>query len=153
MFYFLSLLVQIILLFLHNKEFPSFSSMVVPRSGKLCGSSIVEGANAVVWWSGGSACCHALGLEGVHVYSHAIIPSLDTPSRVHKCVQVVRVMTPPMVGPTWPRVRSTLGSDCLPTLSQGTASLRLAYGLTSYCLHCYRAHPMSRDWGCTSTYC
>ena len=32
-------------------------------------------------------------------------------------------MTPPMVGSTWPRVRSTLGSDCLPTLSQGTASL------------------------------
>ena len=55
-------------------------------------------------------------------------------------------MTPPILGPTWPRVRSTLGSDCLPALSQGTASLRLAYGLTSYCLHCYRAHPMSRDW-------
>ena len=35
------------------------------------------------------------------------------------------VMTPPMVGSTWPRVRSTLGSDCLPTLSQGTASLHL----------------------------
>ena len=32
------------------------------------------------------------------------------------------VTTPPMVGPTWPRVRSALGSDCLPTLSQGTAS-------------------------------
>ena len=31
------------------------------------------------------------------------------------------VMTPPMVGSTWPRVRSTLESDCLPALSQGTA--------------------------------
>ena len=34
-------------------------------------------------------------------------------------------MTPPMVGSTWPRVRSTLGSDCLPTLSQGTVSFCL----------------------------
>ena len=42
------------------------------------------------------------------------------------------VTTPPMVGPTWPRVRSTLGSDCLPALSQGTASPRLAYGLTDF---------------------
>ena len=41
------------------------------------------------------------------------------------------VTTPPMVGPTWPRVRFTLGSDCPPVLSQGTASLRLDYGLTS----------------------
>ena len=24
-------------------------------------------------------------------------------------------------------------------------------GLTIRYLHCYRAHPMSRDWGCTST--
>ena len=35
------------------------------------------------------------------------------------------VMTPPMVGSTWSRVRSTLESDCLPALSQGTVSLRL----------------------------
>ena len=35
------------------------------------------------------------------------------------------VMTPPMVGSTWPRVCSTLESDCLPALSQGTASFRL----------------------------
>ena len=34
-------------------------------------------------------------------------------------------MAPPMVGSTWPRVRSTLGSDCLPTLSRGTALLHL----------------------------
>ena len=60
------------------------------------------------------------------------------------------VTTPPMVGPTWPRVRSILGSDCLPALSQGTALLRLDCGLISHCLHCYRAHPMSRDWGCIS---
>ena len=36
------------------------------------------------------------------------------------------VMTPPMVGSTWPRVRLTLGSDCLPALSQGTASFYLS---------------------------
>ena len=35
--------------------------------------------------------------------------------------QGLLVMTPPMVGSTWPRVRSTLESDCLPALSQGTA--------------------------------
>ena len=35
------------------------------------------------------------------------------------------VTTPPMVGSTWPRVRSTLESDCLPALSQETASFRL----------------------------
>ena len=38
-------------------------------------------------------------------------------------------MTPPMVGSTWPRVRSTLGSDCLPALSQGTASRYLCMNL------------------------
>ena len=31
------------------------------------------------------------------------------------------VKAPPMVGPTWTRVRLTLGSDCFPTLFQGTA--------------------------------
>ena len=39
------------------------------------------------------------------------------------------VMTPPMVGSTWLRVRSTLESDCLPTLSQGTALLCLVVDL------------------------
>ena len=39
------------------------------------------------------------------------------------------VMTPLMVGSTWPRVRSTLGSDCLPALSQGTALLCLVVDL------------------------
>ena len=34
-----------------------------------------------------------------------------------------------MVGSTWPRVRSTLESDCLPALSQGTASLCLVVDL------------------------
>ena len=38
-------------------------------------------------------------------------------------------MTPPMVGFTWPRVRSTLGSDCFPALSQGTALLCLVVDL------------------------
>ena len=37
----------------------------------------------------------------------------------------VGVMTPPMVGSTWPRVCSTLELDCLPALSQGTVLLRL----------------------------
>ena len=36
---------------------------------------------------------------------------------------------PPMVGSTWPRVRSTLGSDCSPTLSQGAALLCLVVDL------------------------
>ena len=35
------------------------------------------------------------------------------------------VMTPLMVGSTWPRVRSTLESDCLPALFQGTVLFRL----------------------------
>ena len=39
--------------------------------------------------------------------------------------QITVVMTPPMVGSTWLRVRSTLESDCLPALSQGTASFCL----------------------------
>ena len=34
-----------------------------------------------------------------------------------------------MVGSTWLRVRSTLESDCLPALSQGTALLRLVVDL------------------------
>ena len=36
---------------------------------------------------------------------------------------------PPMVGSTWPRVRSTLESNCSPALSQGAASLRLVVDL------------------------
>ena len=40
--------------------------------------------------------------------------------------QKYSVTTPPMVGSTWLRVRSTLESDCLPVLFQGTASFRLA---------------------------
>ena len=39
------------------------------------------------------------------------------------------VTTPPMVGSTWLRVRSTLESDCLPMLSQGTALLCLVVDL------------------------
>ena len=34
-----------------------------------------------------------------------------------------------MVGSTWPRVRTTLELDCLPMLSQGTASLHLVVDL------------------------
>ena len=34
-----------------------------------------------------------------------------------------------MVGSTWPRVRSTLESDCFPALSQGTVSLCLVVDL------------------------
>ena len=40
-----------------------------------------------------------------------------------------------MVGPTWTRVRFTLGSDCLPALSQGTASLLPHVSWTAYCSH------------------
>ena len=39
------------------------------------------------------------------------------------------VTTPPMVGSTWPRVHSTLESDCLPALSQGAALLCLVVDL------------------------
>ena len=44
-------------------------------------------------------------------------PLLSTPIR---CCHA-----PPMVGSTWPRVRFTLESDCLPSLSQGTVLLCL----------------------------
>ena len=63
---------------------------------------------------------------------------------------LVDVMAPPMVGSTWPRVRSTLGSDCLPALSQGTASLRLVMDLLIVIFPSLRAHvqcPMSGDLG------
>ena len=43
-------------------------------------------------------------------------------------------MTPAMVGSTWPRVRSTLVSDCLPALSQGTISPYLLMDLFDRCL-------------------
>ena len=66
------------------------------------------------------------------------------------------VTTPPMVGPTWPRVRSPLGSDCLPALSQGTFSIYLFTDLFDRYLGFLRAHvrcPMSGDLGgCTSTF-
>ena len=38
---------------------------------------------------------------------------------------MISVTTPPMVGSTWPRVHSTLESDCLPALFQGTALFHL----------------------------
>ena len=43
------------------------------------------------------------------------------------------VKAPPMVGPTWTRVRLTLGLDCLPTLCQGTVSFLIP---TLCFLHC-----------------
>ena len=59
------------------------------------------------------------------------------------------VKAPPMVGPTWTRVRLTLGLDCLPTLFQGTASL----GLHTLCfLHCPLVYVRClMIQGCTST--
>ena len=45
------------------------------------------------------------------------------------------VKAPPMVGPTWTRVRLTLGSDCLPTLFQGTALPLSRVSWTAYCSH------------------
>ena len=76
--------------------------------------------------------------------------SVEGEAQVERQNTVVGVMTPPMVGSTWPRVRSTLESECLPALSQGTASFLSHCGLTARYLHCRRAYPMSRDWGCTS---
>ena len=61
-----------------------------------------------------------------HCHSFTDLHSLMT---LASCLGVMRVtmsvMTPPMVGSTWSRVRSTLESDCLPALFQGTASFRL----------------------------
>ena len=42
-----------------------------------------------------------------------------------------------MVGPTWTRVRLTLGSDCLPALSQGTTSCLPCVPWTAYCSHAH----------------
>ena len=53
------------------------------------------------------------------VTAYVYLPILSTPI----------VMTPLMVGSTWPRVRLTLESDCFPTLYQGTASLCLVVDL------------------------
>ena len=53
-------------------------------------------------------------------------------TRNHNQVQLnaIAVKAPPMVGPTWTRVRLTLGSDCFPALFQGTAlSLPVLRGL------------------------
>ena len=55
-----------------------------------------------------------------------------------------------MVGPTWPRVRSSLGLDCLPALSQGTFSIYLVTDLFDRYLGFLCAHvrcPMSGDLG------
>ena len=62
------------------------------------------------------------------------------------------VVTPPMVGSTWSRVRSTLESDCLPALYQGTTSFRLVVDwlLITFIV---AAHIWCLViWGCTSTY-
>ena len=56
------------------------------------------------------------------------------------------VKAPPMVGPTWTRVRLTLGSDCFPALFQGTAlSLPRALG-TVYFFIFFEFHLHAR-WG------
>ena len=48
------------------------------------------------------------------------------------------VKAPPMVGPTWTRVRLTLGSNCSPSLFQGTALLCLPlYAFLIDCLHMF----------------
>ena len=55
-----------------------------------------------------------------------------------------------MVGPTWMRVRFTLGLDCLPTVSQGTTLLLPHVSWTADCSH---VHDLM-IWviqGCTST--
>ena len=60
------------------------------------------------------------------------------------------VKAPPMVGPTWTRVRFTLGSDCLPTLSQGTALPWPHVSWSVYCSHA-RDSMIRVIQGCTST--
>ena len=58
------------------------------------------------------------------------------------------VKAPPMVGPTWRRVRLTLGSDCLPVVVPGDHLASLSYSM----LHCLLTDvrcPMIQ--GCTST--
>ena len=45
------------------------------------------------------------------------------------------VKAPPMVGPTWTRVRVVLGSDCLPALFQGTILLLPPCFLCCLCAH------------------
>ena len=60
------------------------------------------------------------------------------------------VKAPPMVGPTWTRVRFTLGSDCLPTLSQGTASLLPCMFWSAYCSHAHDSM-IQMIQGCIST--
>ena len=42
-----------------------------------------------------------------------------------------------MVGPTWTRVCLTLGSDCLPALSQVTASFLSRASWSAYCSHAH----------------
>ena len=55
-----------------------------------------------------------------------------------------------MVGPTWMRVCLTLGLDCLPTLSQGTALLLPCVSWTAYCSHA-RGSMIWMIQGCIST--
>ena len=40
-----------------------------------------------------------------------------------------------------------------PHVVSGDCLVSSRYGLTARFLHCHRAYLMSRDWGCTSTYC
>ena len=54
-----------------------------------------------------------------------------------------------MVGPTWMRVRLTLGSDCLPVLVQGTVLL-LSHTLCHLCSLLMRVQCLMIQ-GCIST--
>ena len=61
------------------------------------------------------------------------------------------VKAPPMVGPTWTRVRFILGSDCLPALFQGTICLSLSlYASFVVCVRMFNVWCLW-SWGCTST--
>ena len=61
---------------------------------------------------------------------------------------IIPVKAPPMVGPTWTRVRLTLGSDCSPLLFQGTALLLPS---TLCLIHCSLMHVRCQMiQGCTS---
>ena len=62
----------------------------------------------------------------------------------------ISVKAPPMVGPTWTRVRLTLGSDSFPTLFQGTASSLPCALRTVYCSHAHDSM-IQMIQGCIST--
>ena len=66
----------------------------------------------------------SLVLSMVSAISSVASHSVQNPQTLQRFLSPL-VVTPPMVGSTWSRVRSTLESDCLPVLFQGTALFHL----------------------------